>query len=216
MLSDIPYTVIGIVENHKEFGLTKEEPACVFTLADERDCRFLSVSGTMPSSETASYMAQSWYDIHPNQPYYGFAQERILFKQLYINTIVRDLCLFLALATLIMSSAGFYAIVGLSVQGRTKEIGVRKVFGAHISNMIRLIGKDFARYILISFILGTVMALALIQGFMFGQFYQYHMELGMMSFLVSFFVMLLVPAVTVGSKVYRAASTNPVNALRNE
>ena len=216
ILFDTPHTIVGIVENHKEFGLTGEEPACVFTLADDMDYRFLSVSGTKPIAEIESYMEQSWYEVNPNEPYNGFAQEMIIYKQLYINTIIRNLCLFLAMVTLIMSAAGFYSIVSLSVQRRIKEIGVRKIFGAKISHMIRLVVSDFTLYILIAFICGTVLATTLIQGFIFGQFYEYHMELGVISFLASFMVMLLVPTLTVGSKVYRAASANPVKALRDE
>ena len=216
IIQDSVYTVIGIVKNHKEFGLTGEEPACIFSYVGPEQYGYVSVEGAGNSSETFSSMEQIWYQLNPNQPFNGFAQSMLIYKQLHINSIIRNLCLFLAVATMIMSAAGFFSIVSLSVQKRTKEVGIRKVFGATISHMVRLILKDFVVYIFVAFVVGSLLATLLIEGVLFGQFYAYHMQLGLASFLMALSIMILIPGLTVGFKVFRAASANPVNTLRDE
>ena len=82
--------------------------------------------------------------------------------------------------------------------------------------MVRLILKDFVVYIFVAFVVGSLLATLLIEGVLFGQFYAYHMQLGLASFLMALSIMILIPGLTVGFKVFRAASANPVNTLRDE
>lgn len=215
-VEDSLFTIIGVVRNHKEFGLTQEEPACVFSYVPISEYGYVSVNAVKPSNEIVALLEQQWYQLNPNQPFSGFEQSMLIYKQLHINLIIRNLCLFLAIATLIMSVAGFYSIISLSVQKRTKEVGIRKVFGANVQHMIGLILKDFVAYVLVAFLVGSLLGLLLIKGVLFGQFYTYHMDLGLFSFALALMVMLSVPGLTVGFKVFRAASANPVNTLRDE
>ena len=215
-IGEVTFTVVGIVKNHKEFGLTQEEPGCIFTYASPSEYHYISASSIENSLEVLGRLEQAWYQINPNQPFNGFGQSMLIYKQLHINSIIRNLCLFLAMATMMMSAAGFYSIVSLSVQKRTKEVGIRKVFGATISHMIRLILKDFVVYIFAAFIVGSVLATLLIEGVLFGHFYAYHMQLGLASFAMALSIMVLVPGLTVGLKVFKAASANPVHTLRDE
>lgn len=216
-IEEKPYLVVGVVEDHKEFGLSQVEPPCIFTLADETAFRYLSANAKdSPSAQIASSLKATWYKVNPDVPYKGFLQEMLIYKQLGINRILRNLCLFLAIATLIMSAAGFFSIVSLSLVKRTREIGIRKVFGASINQMIRLILNDFTRFIFISFLIGSVLSYLAIYGLLFNSLYVFHIPFGIGSFLLALIVMLFVPGMTVGLKVYKAANTNPSETLKCE
>jgi putative ABC transport system permease protein len=216
-INEVPYRIIGVVENHKEFGLMQEEPPCLFTEVGADQFRFLSVSSSKDNlAELTGFLPQAWYNVNPNIPFSGFTQETLIFKQLYINTIIRNLCLFLAVATLIMSAAGFFSIVSLSIQKRTKEIAIRKVFGGSVVRMIRMMSGDFTRYIFIAYTIGALLAGFVVKAVLFQQIYVFHPPLGVGAFVFTLLIMLLVPGLTVGIKVYNAASANPADTLRNE
>lgn len=211
------YQIIGLVENHKEFGLRGEEPACVFTLADPDQFQYLSVSATEDQlTEVSEYLRQSWFQVNPMIPYEGFFQEMLIFKQIYMNNILRNLCLFLTVATLLMSAAGFFSLISLRVLKRTKEISIRKVLGGSVSQMMRLIMNDFIRFVLIAFVIGSVLGYIVIQKVLFAQMYTYHIPFGIETFGFALLVMLLVPGITVGYKVYRTAVANPSETLKHE
>lgn len=216
-IEENPYTIIGIVEDHKEFGLSQVEPACLFTLADASTFRYLSANLKAGQAEQlAQNMKDTWYKVNPDIPYNGFLQEMLIYKQLHINLVLRNLCLFLAVATLIMSAAGFFSIVSLSLVKRTREIGIRKVFGASIQQMTRLILKDFTRFIFFSFLIGSLLSYVVIYVLLFNNLYVFHLPFGIGSFLLALLVMLAVPGLTVGHKVFTAANVNPAKTLKYE
>ena len=217
ILNEKPYLVIGLAQNHKEFGLRGKEPPCLFTMADPDQLRYLSASVSASQvKEVNNYLMNTWFQVNPNTPYKGFLQEMLIYKQLYINNILRNLCFFLAAATLIMSTAGFFSIVSLSVLKRTKEIGIRKVFGSSISQMIYLIVKDFIKFVLVAFVIGSLLGYWVVQGVLFTKIYAYHISFGAGVFVFTLLIMLLTPGITVGLRVYRAAMANPSETLKSE
>lgn len=212
-----PYHIIGLAENHKELGLLGEEPACLFTLVPPSEFKYLSVNVPVDQlAEVNNGLMQTWFQVNPDVPYEGFLQEMLIFKQLYMNIVLRNLCFFLAVATLIMSAAGFFSIVSLSVLKRTKEIGIRKVFGGSVKQMMHLISRDFIKFILIAFVVGSLLGYLVIEEVLFNKMYVYHIPLGVGAFGLTLFIMLLVPGLTVGLRVYKAATANPSEILRYE
>ncbi len=211
------YNIIGLAENHKEMGLRAEEPSCVFTLSHPDNFKYLSISSTPQHlGEINNSLIETWSQVNPDVPYKGFFQEMLIFKQLHINIVLRNLCFFLAGVTLIMSAAGFFSIVSLSVLKKTKEIGIRKVFGGSETQMIHIISKGFIKLILIGFIIGSVVGYLLIDQVLFTQFYVYHISIGIGAFLITFFTVLTIPMLTVGLTVYKAATANPSETLKYE
>jgi len=216
-LEEKPYTIIGVVENHKELGLLADEPSCIFKLAHHDQFNYISVN--VPDDRVADIghtLQETWSKINPDVPYYGFLQEMLIFKQLYMNIMLRNLCIFLAGVTLIMSAAGFFSIVSLSILKRTKEIGIRKIFGGSIKEMIQIISVGFLKLIVVAFVVGSLLGYLVIDKFLFTQMYAYHIPIGIGAFVLTFFVVTLIPMLTVGFKVYNAATANPAETLKYE
>ncbi len=217
IIGDNTYQIVGLVENHLEFGLLAEAPPCLFTAASVDDYDYVSVATSAEKLwDITGFLQDKWFKVNPNQAYSGFVQQMLLFKQFKINEILRNFALLLATATLIMSAAGFFSIVSLSVLKRTKEIGVRKVFGASVPQLIKLLVKDFAIYIFIAFVIGSLMAFALIDNILFAKFYTYHIPFGISIYGFAFFIMLLIPAITIGYKVFTAARAEPAKILNHD
>jgi ABC-type antimicrobial peptide transport system permease subunit len=120
---------------------------------------------------------------------------------------------FAALAIFI-SGLGLYGLSAFVAERRTKEIGVRKVLGASIPGLVRLLSKDFLKLVLIAFIIATPLAIYLTSKWLEG--FAYHIELAWWMFALAGVATLLIALFTVSWQAVKAALVNPVKSLRNE
>jgi len=102
-----------------------------------------------------------------------------------------------------------------STETRTKEIGVRKVFGASSASIVVLLSRDLLKLLALAVLAATPLVWAFIR-FMFMERIAFRFELGIGVFLTGLAVVALSAFVTIGSQTIRVANGNPVEALRNE
>ena len=96
-----------------------------------------------------------------------------------------------------------------------KEIGVRKVLGASVLNIVRNISKEFAVILAIACLLGSVGGYFLAEMFM-ASIWAYYVPIGISAFAISILILFFISGLTIGGKVLRAARFNPVDTLRDE
>jgi ABC-type antimicrobial peptide transport system permease subunit len=96
-----------------------------------------------------------------------------------------------------------------------KEIGVRKVLGASIGNITRIINTEFVIMLCISALIGSLLSYYAVEALM-SSIWKYYQPASSSTFLWSVFTMLFISAAAIGYKVVAAASMNPVNTLRDE
>jgi putative ABC transport system permease protein len=116
--------------------------------------------------------------------------------------------------TTVLSFIGLFALSYLNIQQRTKEIGIRKVLGASSSELIYLFTKKTLLAIGISFLIAAPISAYLIQ--LWSQDFVYRKEISPWTFIFSGCLMLLLALATAGYNVFKAASHNPIDSLRNE
>ncbi len=108
-------------------------------------------------------------------------------------------------------------LVGLSafvIQLRTREIGVRKVLGASVSSIVLLLFNEFSKLIVASNLIALPIAFYLLGRWL--ESYPYRIQLGIEPFLLSGIITVVVSFTTISFHAFRAATTNPINALRTE
>ncbi|HEY9256625.1 ABC transporter permease, partial [Chitinophaga sp.] len=128
----------------------------------------------------------------------------------------KSIAFFLAVITLLLSASGLFAQISLNIDKRSKEIGIRKVLGASVLQIIGLVNREFIRILLIAFVIGSVLGYLFTSKFIFQLIYQYHPDAGPAPYIGTFLIVLLSCAVIIGTKVFRAASANPIERLRTE
>ena len=109
---------------------------------------------------------------------------------------------------------GLYGLVVHKVQHRIKEIGVRKVLGASVMQLLVLLSRDFTAMLLVSFVLAAPMAYFVMEGWLYG--FAYHIQIKAWSFGLALLAMLVAAALTVSFRTYRSATSNPIKALRED
>ncbi len=119
-----------------------------------------------------------------------------------------------ALLAIIISCLGLFGLAAYTAERRTKEIGIRKVLGASVTGITRLLSKDFLRLVFIS----AVVAFPLSWWFMHKwlQNYAYHVSISWWVFVIAGLLALLIALITISFQSIRAAIANPVKSLRTE
>jgi ABC-type antimicrobial peptide transport system permease subunit len=123
--------------------------------------------------------------------------------------------LFLGLIATLLALSGLFTLVSLNILKRIKEIAVRKVLGASTSNIAYKLNIQFVIILSLAILISSGVSYFIIDGLM-DSIWTYHIEMNLLIFIVSGISFLLISIATVGTKVFKAASMNPVNALRNE
>ena len=121
---------------------------------------------------------------------------------------------FFAGCAIFISCLGILALSLFASQRRTKEIGIRKVNGAHVEDILLLLNKDFIRWVMIAFVIATPIAWFSMTSWL--ESFAYKTEISWWIFMVGGGIALLIALFTVSWQSWSAARRNPVEALRNE
>ena len=166
------------------------------------------------AANSIQQIARIWAQFEPENPFvYSFLDQD--FDRLFRaeQRLARILGLFTALA-IVVACLGLLGLVAFVTAQRTQEIGIRKVLGASVGQITRLLSYDFLRLVLIAFIVATPLSYWLVKQWLDN--FAYRTEIGVGVFVLAGGVALLVAGVTVSIQSVRAALANPVDALRDE
>ena len=164
--------------------------------------------------EALEVIDAKWAAVAPYRPIKRHSLEEIT-ANLYSEELMvgRALTAFLFLA-IAVAAVGLFGMAAHAAHERTREIGVRKVFGASAGGLTAMMLRDFARPVAIAFVLSVPVAWWL--GNQWLHDFAYRVEMGAGLFVVSGALSFLIAGLTVGHQAMRAALTNPVQTLRTE
>ena len=209
-----PQPIIGVVHDYHYEGLQNEIDPIVIVMAPKR---FRSMTLTFESqnvTDVLSFTEKTWDSLFPNDVFrYYFLDEQ--FGRLYeaeerLMRIVRSF----TLLSILISCLGLFGLAAFMADRRTKEIGIRKVLGASVSNITVLFSKDFVR--LIALANGLAWPIAYFAMHKWLQSFAYRIDLHLGIFIFSGICSLLIALLTVSYQSIKAAFTNPVDSLRYE
>jgi predicted permease len=163
---------------------------------------------------TIAKIEQSWKEVYPEEDFtFDFLDANIAsFYQQEKNT--SSLLIWATALAVLISCLGLLGLVIYTTTQRTKEIGVRKVLGASVSQIVQLISKDFIVLVLLAFLIA--MPLAWIGMNKWLENFAYRTSISWWIFLLAGSVMILIALLTLAFQTIRAAVANPVKSLRTE
>lgn len=216
-LDSTQYTIVGVVNDYKEYGLHSLVPPCVLRMAKPDDYKFMVVRADKDKlPQVTKYLQSTWHQLVPNIPYRGYLQSDLIEKEIRMTQAFKSIAFFLAIVTLLLSASGLFAQISLNIDKRSKEIGIRKVLGASILQIIGLVNREFIRILLIAFVVGAALGYLFTNKFIFQVIYQYHPAAGPWPYIGTFLMVLLCCSAIIGTRVFQAASANPIDRLRAE
>lgn len=209
------YTIVGVTNDYKEFGLHDIVPPCILRLAKQDDYQYLVVRADKAKlTGVTGYLQATWHQVAPDVPYRGFLQSDLTEKELRMTQAFRSISFFLAIVTLLLSASGLFAQISLNIDKRSKEIGMRKVLGASVFQIIGSVNRQFVRILLIAFGVGSVFGYLFTSKFIFQVIFKYHPDISTEPYIGTFVAVVSCCMLIVGSKVYHAATANPIERLR--
>jgi putative ABC transport system permease protein len=165
-------------------------------------------------SGTLSFLEKKWKAYHPNLPFrWVFLNEKFDHEYILEKVIIKIFYYFAFLAIFI-ASLGLFGLASFSAEQRTKEIGIRKVLGASVIGIVRFISRDFTRCVLTANIIAWPAAYFVMSWILQG--YAYRTRIGIGTFLIAGALALIISLLTISYQSIKAASANPIKALRYE
>ena len=150
----------------------------------------------------------------PRVPYeYHFVDEEYA-AEFKMEVLTGKLAAIFACLAVFISCLGLFGLAAYMAEQRTKEIGIRKVLGASVSQVVALLGRDFMVLVGISCVIATPVAYYFLHQWLQG--YYYRISIGPWVFVLAAVLAVVVTAGTIGFQSVKAALMNPVNALRSE
>ena len=206
--------VVGVIEDfHFDGPRSKVEPLVIEQVAGWVGVIIVRVRpGHLDAA--LKVIDDKWAAVAPYRPIQRNSLAEIAAK-LYSEELMvgRALTLFLVLA-IAVASVGLFGMAAHAAHERTKEIGIRKVFGASPGGLTAMLLRDFAKPVAIAFLLSVPIAYGLANHWL--QDFAYRVEIGVGLFLLSGALSFIIAGLTVGHQAMRAALTNPIETLRTE
>lgn len=208
--------VIGVIKNVYTQGLWREmEPLMMRYTSRDQYSHVIVNAPVAKIDDINRFMEDQWKTIFPNRLYNGWYLNESMAEALTVNNNIVKMFAFMGVIALVLSVTGLFTLVSLNIIKKMKEIGVRKVLGASIANITRIINTEFIIILTLAAFVGVAASYYAVEALMRG-IWKYYQPATPAAFLVSVALLFLISGIAIGYKVYAAASMNPVKTLRDE
>ena len=213
------YKVIGVLKDFNLESLHSHiEPFALFSNSSksyDTGVSYITVKLKAGNpKEIIAAIQNKWKNYQPNVPFdYSFLDDDL--NAAYISD-KRQAGLFgiFTFLTIFIACMGILGLIAFTAQQKTKEIGIRKVLGASISEIVRLLAVDFIKVVVIAFLIASPIAWYFMNSWL--QDFAYRIDIPWWVFMCSGVIALVMAMLTMGFQAIKAAIANPVKSLRTE
>jgi ABC-type antimicrobial peptide transport system permease subunit/AraC-like DNA-binding protein len=213
------YPVVGVVADFHEGSFHELIQPVVIT---NEPARSLSVAVKLATTDMQTpdaqaiipHMEADWKKLFPDTPFvYSFLDDsiKLLYQQEQNMALLVNVAMTIAI---LISCLGLFGLIMFTAQLKTKEIGIRKILGASVTNLTSLLTKEFIQLVIISILIASPIAWYFMNRWL--QDFAYRIQLSIWVFLEAGMSAIIITGVVVGYQSVKAALANPVNSLRSE
>ena len=206
--------VIGVVRDFHFRSLHQQIAPIAMFMKPEWSRTFSIKLGTGDFEEAQKYLEDKWSEFDEAAPFnlrfFDQSLDRLYRAEDRLQYIVQ----WFTIIALFIAIIGLSGLASFTLISRTREFGIRKVMGASVPQIIRIVSKDFLKLILVAFIISIPFSILLMDGWL--ENFAYRIEISGLSFILTLVLMLLITFVTIFYSVFKVATANPVESLRYE
>ncbi|WP_462254075.1 ABC transporter permease [Ekhidna sp.] len=206
-------TVLGVIKNFHQIGVKSAHIPMIFVYGN--DGGYMSVRlGNGDILNQMESLETTYHEHFPNNPFDFFFLDQELDHLYKTDQQFQWVFSVLSVFAIVITCLGLWGLASFSVAKRAKEIGIRKVLGARVSQIIFMISTDFLVLVGVAAIISLPITFYLVSEWL--NQYAFRIDLGMLLFLIPSLLILLVAFFTVFGKSYGISVANPVESLRDE
>lgn len=213
---ETPTLIAGVIDNMYTGTMEKEVYPCITYITDvEAPAPFIQIRlDESHKKETLAYIRQVWEKMNPDT-YFTYTDTYAYFMEQNKKTIeFARLLMMYSLISILLTAFGLFGMALYATEQRTKEIGIRKVNGATTWQIMRMLNGQFIGWIIIAFVIAIPVTWLLLNHWLEG--FTYRVDIFSGNCLIAGVSALMITLLTVSWHSYKAASRNPVKALRSE
>ena len=208
------YKVIGVIENFHYSSLREKIGPMVFIL-DESAVDLISIRYNPKNKEkTLAFIYNVWSELNPNEPFKYDHFEDLLNKMYSNENKLQMIISFFALLSIFISLLGLFGLSSYITEQYSKDISIRKLLGASVSNIVYLLSGGFLKLILIAIVIALPIAWYIMEQWLNNFAYRLNIQFHWLIF--SGVLVMLVAQITVIIQTIKTAHTNPVDAIKHE
>ncbi|MBC8155890.1 MAG: ABC transporter permease [Bacteroidetes bacterium] len=211
----VNYQIIGVIPDFHLYALHEKVKPITLHMSQNRDVRYLLVRVT-PQSEVTMMetLKREWQQIAPKSTFQGSFLNENTDRWYRKEEKLSQMFSLASGIAILLSCLGLFAIALLTIEQRTKEIGVRKVLGASVASIVALLSGDFLKLVGIAIIIATPLAWYAMNRWL--QDFAYKIDIEWWVFAVAGLLAIGIALLTVSFQSVKAALMNPVKSLRSE
>ncbi len=212
---DKQYTIAGVVKDALMISpFSTADPTMFYCFPRTQNVMLYKLSRNIKTQAAITQLTSIFNKYEPAYPYdYSFADADYASK-FKLETLIGKLAGIFAGLAIFISCLGLFGLAAYIAEQRTKEIGIRKVLGATVSQVWLLLSKDFIVLVIISCVIASPVALYFLENWL--QKYNYRISIGADVFVLSAAMAIIITLVTISFQAIKAAVADPVKSLRTE
>jgi len=209
------FKIVGVVKDAlMNSPFTGADPTMFICYPQPQDIMMYRLSPNIKTQDAITQLTSIFNKYNPAFPYkYTFADEEYAAK-FKLEVLIGKLAGLFAGLAIFISCLGLFGLAAYVAEQRTKEIGIRKVLGASVTQVWLLLSKDFIVLVLLSCVIASPVALYFLKNWL--QKYDYRISIGASVFIISAMMAILITIITISFQAIKAAIANPVKSLRTE
>lgn len=208
----VPFTVIGVVKDFHFKSLHEAITPLLMVL--DPGSGIIIKTKTSDMAPLIASIQQKWASLHSGEPFMYEFLDDLYYKTYTAEQKTGRILNIFAILTIFVACLGLFGLVTYTAEQRSKEIGIRKVLGASVTQVTGMLSKEFIRLVLIACAIAFPLSYWLMGQWL--QDFAYRTHISWWSFAIAGVVILLIALITVGFKAIRAALANPVKSLHTE
>ena len=211
---DLSGTVTGVVKDFHDFSFHSDINPVAITTYGEQYSNYAVKIDLIKMRYVLPALEKKWSSFNPDKIYeYQFLDEQIAAFYETEETMLKLISVFSFIAIFI-GCLGLYGLVSFMAAQKTKEIGIRKVLGSSVVEILWIFGKEFGGLIAIAFCIAAPIGWWLMNSWL--QDFKYRISIGIGAFAIAIVIILFIAIATVAYQSIKAAMANPVKSLRTE
>lgn len=210
------YEVIGVMEDYHQVSLKEKIYPMAFRYATTDESFAFAVLDIKPAefSNIKVEVEDTWKNLINDTPFeFHFLDESIQ-KQYTEDRKTASIITTFTIIAMIISCLGLYGLSTYMTERRFREIGIRKVMGASVGEILSLMTAEFVKLVMIAFLISVPLAWYGMSKWL--ESFAYRVEIGVAAFIIAGAVAMIIALITVSVESFKAATTDPVKALKTE